>query len=65
MNPVERGGCWCPIGNQKATLERTGSERIETTIRKRQIGFAGTKGSQSESCLGGWRCKGPMEEVDR
>ena len=23
------------------------------------------KGSQSESCLGGWRCKGPSEEVDR
>ena len=24
-----------------------------------------TQGSQSESCLGGWRCKGPSEEVDR
>ena len=24
-----------------------------------------TQGSQSESCLGDWRCKGPSEEVDR
>ena len=24
-----------------------------------------TQGSQSESCLSGWRCKGPSEEVDR
>ena len=24
-----------------------------------------TQGSQSESCLGGWRCKGLSEEVDR
>ena len=24
-----------------------------------------TQGSQSESCLGGWRCKGPIEKVDR
>ena len=24
-----------------------------------------TQGSQSESCLGGWRCKDPSEEVDR
>ncbi|CAM9705079.1 unnamed protein product, partial [Ascophyllum nodosum] len=24
-----------------------------------------TQGFQSESCLGGWRCKGPSEEVDR
>ena len=23
------------------------------------------QGSQSESCLGGWRCKGPSKEVDR
>ena len=52
-------------------LERTASERIETTVRKGQLGFAGplsgkaTQGSQSESCLGGWRCKGPSEEVDR
>ena len=22
-----------------------------------------TQGSQSESCLGGWRCKGPSEEI--
>ena len=55
----------------RQVLERTGSERIETTIRKRQLGFAGalvgkaTQGFQSESCLGGWRCKGPIEEVDR
>ena len=34
-------------------LERTGSERIQTTIRKRQSGKA-TQGSQSESCVGGW-----------
>ena len=55
----------------REVLERTGSERIETTIRKRQLGFAGplydkaTQGFQSESCLGGWRCKDPSEEVDR
>ena len=24
-----------------------------------------TQGSQSESCSGGWRCKGPSKEVDR
>ena len=24
-----------------------------------------TQGFQSESCLGGWRCKDPSEEVDR
>ena len=24
-----------------------------------------TQGCQSESCLGGWRCKDPSEEVDR
>ena len=24
-----------------------------------------TQSSQSESCLGGWRCKGPSEELDR
>ena len=24
-----------------------------------------TQGFQSESCLGGWRCKGPSKEVDR
>ena len=23
------------------------------------------QGFQSESCLGGWRCKGPSEEIDR
>ena len=45
-------------------------------ITKRQLGSAnlgspGTlfgkaaQGSQRESCLGGWRCKGPREEVDR
>ena len=37
----------------REVLERTGSERIETTVRKRQLGFAGG------------RCKGPSEEVDR
>ena len=55
----------------REVLERAGSERIETTIQKRHLGFAGplsgkaTQGSQSESCLGGWQCKGPSEEVDR
>ena len=55
----------------REVLERTGSERIETTIRKRQLGFAGALVRQgdsrlsSESCLGGWRCKDPSEEVDR
>ena len=59
-----------PLSYRKV-LERTGSERIETTIRKRQLGFAGAlvrqgeQGFQSKSCLGGWRCKGPSEEVDR
>ena len=51
----------------REVLERTGSERIETTIRKRQLGFLydkATQGCQS-SCLGGWRCKDPSEEVDR
>ena len=33
------------------TLERTGSERIETTIRKRQLGFAGTLIRQGDSRL--------------
>ena len=52
-------------------LERTGSERMETTIGSANLGSPGplfgkaTQGSQSESCLGGWRCKGPGEEVDR
>ena len=56
----------------REVLERTGSERIET----RQFGSANlgspgplygkaTQGFQSESCLGGWRCKDPSEEVDR
>ena len=56
----------------REVLERTGSKRIETTIRKRQIlGSPGplfskaTQGSQIESCLGGWWCKCPGEEVDR
>ena len=55
----------------REVLERTGSERIETTIPKRNLGSPGplsgkaTQGSQSESCLGGWRCKRPSEEVDR
>ena len=56
----------------KEALERTGSERIETKIRKRQFGFAGgpysarrLKAFKNESCFGDWRCKGPSEEVDR
>ena len=55
----------------REVLERTGSERIETTIRSANLGSPGplsdkaTQGFQSESCLGGWRCKGPSEEVDR
>ena len=52
-------------------LERTGSARIGTTTRKRQLGFAGAlivkviQGSQSELCLGGIRYKDPSEEVDQ
>ena len=49
---------------------------LERTASKRQFGSANlgspeplsdkaTQGFQSESCLGGWRCKGPSEEVDR
>ena len=45
-------------------------------VSKRQFGSANlgspgplsgkaTQGFQSESCLGGWRCKSPSEEVDR
>ena len=56
----------------REVLERTGSERIEN----RQFGSANlgspgplygkaTQGFQSESYLGGWRCKDPSEEVDR
>ena len=32
-------------------LERTGSERIETTIRKHQLGFAGALARQGDSSL--------------
>ena len=52
-------------------LERTAFKCIETTIWKRNLGSPGplfgkaTQGSQSESCLGGWWCKGPSEEMDR
>ena len=35
----------------REVLERTGSERIETTIRKRQLGFAGTLVRQGDSRL--------------
>ena len=35
----------------REVLERTGSERIETTIRKRQLGFAGALVRQSDSRL--------------
>ena len=55
----------------REVLERTGSERIETIIRKRQLGFAGALVRQGDSrlskrvILGGWRYKGPSEEVDR
>ena len=53
----------------REVLERTRSERIETTSAN--LGSPGplsdkaTQSFQSESCLGGWRCKGPSEEVDR
>ena len=55
----------------REVLERTGSERIETKFGSANLGSPGplsgkaTQGSRSESCLGGWRCKGPSEEVDR
>ena len=55
----------------REVLESTGSERIETTNGSANLGSPGslsdkaTQGFQSESCLGGWRCKGPSEEVDR
>ena len=68
-------GCKDRIGYKSLSFEellgRTDSERIETTIWKRQHGFAGplsgkaTQASQNESCLSGWRCTGPSEEVDR
>ena len=55
-----------------SALERTGSERIESTICKRvNLGSPGplfstaTQGSQSISCLSGWRCKGPSDGVGR
>ena len=35
----------------RGVLERTGSERIETTIRKRQLGFAGALVRQGNSRL--------------
>ena len=35
----------------REVLERTGSERIETTIRKRQLGFAGALVRQGDSRL--------------
>ena len=59
-----------PLSYRKV-FERTGSERIETTIRKRQLGFDGALVRQGDSRLskqvmfGGWWCKGPCEEVDR
>ena len=37
--------------SHEAILERTGSERIETTIRKRQLGFAGALVPQDDSRL--------------
>ena len=53
----------------REVLERTGSERIETTIRKRQLGFAGALVRQGDSRLSkrvmfGWRCEGPSVEVN-
>ena len=39
-----------PLSYRKV-LERTGSERIETTIRKRQLGFAGALVRQGDSRL--------------
>ena len=47
----------------REVLERTVSERIETTFGSANLDPPGplsgkaTQGSQSESCLGGWRCK--------
>ena len=55
----------------REVLERTGSERIETTIRKRQLGFAGALVWQSDSRLskrvmfGRLEVQGPKREVDR
>ena len=55
----------------REVLERTGSKRIEMKIRKRQLRFAGAlvrqgdSGFKIELCLGGWRRKGPSEEVGR
>ena len=52
-------------------LERIGSERMKRQFGSTNLGSPGplfgkaTHGSQSESCLGGWRCKRPGEEVDR
>ena len=41
----------CKPLSYRKVLERTGSERIETTIRKRQLGFAGALTRQGDSRL--------------
>ena len=55
----------------REVLERTGSERIETTIWKRQLGFAGALVRQGDSRLskrvmfGRLAVQGPKRGVDR
>ena len=55
----------------REVLERTGSERIETTIRKRQLGFAGALVRQGDSRLskrvmfGRLAVQGPKRPVQR
>ena len=55
----------------REVLERTGSNASKRQFGSANLGSPGplsgkaTQGFQSESYLGGWRYKGPSEEVDR
>ena len=73
VSHIQRLGC-----QPEKTTSRIGrfSRGPVPNASKRQFGSANlgspgplydkaTQGCQSESCLGGWRCKDPSEEVDR
>ena len=49
-----------PIPN--ASKRQFGSANLDSPV---PLSGKATQGYQSRSCLGGWRCKGPSEEVDR
>ena len=44
-----------------ASKQKFGSANLSSP---RPLSDKATQGFQSKSCLGGWRCKGPSEEVD-